>query len=493
MELSNEKRAEYSERIMNSKLRILIRSGFYGLLLSHMKFGIDPTCDTAYTDGENIVFGTNFLDEISDPEIDFILMHEIMHVVLRHCNRTDNRDNYLFNVACDIVVNSNILLSEHMNKAFITLDKYGESMHEAPDGKEGYNYTAEQVYDMLIKEIDGNIPGMSDGGSQSSDSSQSSGSGESKSSDNSKSSKGDKSQAPGAGESSDSDSEGSASGSGEDADGDSDSEGSASSAGGKGKAGKKSKSKAGKMPGNNSGSGIIGKGNWDDHSHWKEDESGVFDATWIQRLKDACKAISIRENGNVAGSVPYGVLRVYEELTEPKIDWRTVLTNFIQEEIVDYSFNPPDRRFDGADFMLPDFNEKDEVPENILFMIDTSGSMSDESITDAFSEIKGAIDQFNGRLKGWLGFFDAAVVPPVEFETFDDIKIIRPQGGGGTSFQAVFDYVRNEMNQETIASIIILTDGYCRFPDESESDGIPVLWIINNDKQTPPWGKVVRI
>ena len=38
-----------------------------------------------------------------------------------------------------------------MSRNSITLKKYGESMHIAPDGKEGYEYTAEQVYNMLPK------------------------------------------------------------------------------------------------------------------------------------------------------------------------------------------------------------------------------------------------------------------------------------------------------------------------------------------------------
>ena len=43
-------------------------------------------------------------------------------------------------------------------------------------------------------------------------------------------------------------------------------------------------------------------------------------------------------------------------------------------------------------------------------MIDTSGSMSDDMIAAAYSEVKGAIDQFNGKLKGCLGIFDAAII-----------------------------------------------------------------------------------
>ncbi|MBQ6677847.1 MAG: hypothetical protein IJM71_07350 [Clostridia bacterium] len=102
---------------------------------------------------------------------------------------------------------------------------------------------------------------------------------------------------------------------------------------------------------------------------------------------------------------------------------------------MDYSFTPPDRRFDDTPFFFPDFNDKDDVVEDILFMIDTSGSMSDDMITAAYSEIKGAIDQYDGKLKGWLGFFDAAIVEPEPFESIEEFEIIRPKGGGGTDFK----------------------------------------------------------
>ena len=41
--------------------------------------------------------------------------------------------------------------------------------------------------------------------------------------------------------------------------------------------------------------------------------------------------------------------------------------------------------------MLPDFNETETTVKNILFMIDTSASMSKKEITQAYSEITGAI------------------------------------------------------------------------------------------------------
>ncbi|MBQ7568842.1 hypothetical protein IJT17_08565, partial [bacterium] len=124
---------------------------------------------------------------------------------------------------------------------------------------------------------------------------------------------------------------------------------------------------------------------------------------------------------------------------------------------------------------------------------DTSGSMSDAQITAAYSEIKGAIDQYNGKLKGWLGFFDAAIIEPQPFNDEEEFRAIRPAGGGGTDFQIIFEYVAKHMEDNPPASIIILTDGYAPFPQETLVNGIPTLWLINNDDVKPPWGKVARI
>lgn len=203
--------------------------------------------------------------------------------------------------------------------------------------------------------------------------------------------------------------------------------------------------------------------------------------------------IAIRDPSNQRGLLPMFAQRIIGELKKPQTDWRTILNDFIQEEIVDYSFTPPDRRFDDSPFYLPDFNDKDDLVKDILFMIDTSASMSDEMITAAYSEIKGAIDQFDGRLQGWLGFFDAAIIEPKPFSNEKEFRIIKPAGGGGTDFQIIFEYGSKHMQDNPPASIIILTDGYAPFPKESLSMGIPVLWLLNNDDVEPPWGKTVRI
>ena len=92
-----------------------------------------------------------------------------------------------------------------------------------------------------------------------------------------------------------------------------------------------------------------------------------------------------------------------------------------------------------------------------------------------------------------IGFFDAEIFEPKPFSDENELKIIRPYGGGGTDFQIIFEYVHKYMSDEPPVSIIILTDGYAPFPQEKLSMGIPVLWVINNNDVTPPWGKIARI
>lgn len=149
MEISNEKIRQYINRLLVARMRILCNHGFYGLLLMHMIYSIDEGCETAYTDGERIAFSPTFLEELSDKELDFVMMHEILHVVLQHCLRGEDKDNERYNIAADIVINSTIMHENDDKASSITLSKYGESMHIAPDGKEGYLYTAEEVYEML--------------------------------------------------------------------------------------------------------------------------------------------------------------------------------------------------------------------------------------------------------------------------------------------------------------------------------------------------------
>ena len=215
---------------------------------------------------------------------------------------------------------------------------------------------------------------------------------------------------------------------------------------------------------------------------------------WQIRSVFMANSIETTDNEqNGAGDVPDFLKRIIDQMKKPRIDWKKILNDFVQERINDYSFSPPDRRFNDFDFFLPDFNEKDFVSKEILFMIDTSGSIKDEELAVVYSEIKGAIEQFGNKLTGKLGFFDFAVTEPIPFYSVDDLTHIIPIGGGGTNFNAIFDYIKYCCNDNLPACIIIFTDGEAPYPPQSVTMGIPVLWMINNFDITPPWGRVTRV
>ncbi|MER6180017.1 hypothetical protein [Streptomyces sp. NPDC001652] len=121
----------------------------------------------------------------------------------------------------------------------------------------------------------------------------------------------------------------------------------------------------------------------------------------------------------------------------------------------------------GQDPMLA---RRGPVRDKVLVVAyDTSGSMPHHVIT-WLTELVGRID---GVQAHWLSF-DAVVMPFVPGE--------RVYGGGGTSFQAVADYVegRTEVKgrrfEETPDAVVVLTDGYAPAITPAEPD--KWIWLI---------------
>ena len=237
-----------------------------------------------------------------------------------------------------------------------------------------------------------------------------------------------------------------------------------------------------------------GNGNLDSHNEWKPKPNDKKDKNLKEdeinkKLHEAYKVSKDLK----AGTIPQAIETEIIGLTDTKIDWRVLLNDFVQDEVCDYAFTPPDNRLQGSPFLLPSFSERDEKIKKVLFMVDVSGSMSDDQISECFNEINGSITQFNGKIEGFVGFFDYDVKDIQPFGQDTDILSIKPYGRGGTNFFAVFDKIKEDMKDDLPSKIIILSDGYAHFPEEDAALGIPVLWIINNEDVTPPWGKLVRL
>lgn len=135
-----------AKRLAHIRATIVRELPFFGRLLLHLQLGF-ANCETAYTGQKRIVFDPEFANKLNDNELKFIMLHELFHCVLNHCARSKGKVNYIYNIACDIVVNSIILETLGLKSIEIAEN---EVMHIAPDDTEGKEHSADEVYQMLI-------------------------------------------------------------------------------------------------------------------------------------------------------------------------------------------------------------------------------------------------------------------------------------------------------------------------------------------------------
>ena len=159
-----------------------------------------------------------------------------------------------------------------------------------------------------------------------------------------------------------------------------------------------------------------------------------------------------------AGNLPGGVKRILDHLLNPQLDWRQLIAMQIQSIIrSDYTYQTPSRKGLNEGFYLPGMDRETTI--DVAISMDVSGSIYDEMLRDFLSEVKGIMDQYTD-FRIHLFCFDTDVHNPQTFtphnmEEFLEYDI---QGGGGTEFDCVFDY----MKEEGIVpkKHIMFTDGY---------------------------------
>jgi predicted metal-dependent peptidase len=227
----------------------------------------------------------------------------------------------------------------------------------------------------------------------------------------------------------------------------------------------------------------------DEHIDWNKDNGDgrpSYSKEELKKIRDEIRDATIQAaQGAGAGNVPSGVERLIKELTEPKINWRTLLRQQIQSTIKnDYTFMRPNRKGWHTGAVLPGMRFDETI--DIAISLDMSGSIGDDQARDFLSEIKGIMEEYKDfKLKIWC--FDTSVYNEADFDGYnDDIGGYEVKGGGGTDFDANWHYMK-ENNIEP-KKFIMFTDGYPwgSWGDENYCD--TVFIIHGNDKIVPPFG-----
>jgi predicted metal-dependent peptidase len=141
---------EVVDKLIKARIEMLMSAPFFGNLATRLILK-DATdwCPTAATDGKYFYFNRNFVAALSDPEIVFLVGHEVLHCVYDHmdADRRGDRNPMLWNIANDYVINADLIdgrVGEQIKLVEICYDwKYRGQV-------------SEEIYDQLFQEMEEN-------------------------------------------------------------------------------------------------------------------------------------------------------------------------------------------------------------------------------------------------------------------------------------------------------------------------------------------------
>ena len=228
-----------------------------------------------------------------------------------------------------------------------------------------------------------------------------------------------------------------------------------------------------------------------------------------EEIKNKCPGISNEEANGLAEDIKYAVKesaknanlknagasgsplldRTIKELTEGKVDWRDYLIAAIVRCFDTYNFTYAEyNRFNAglAGAVMPVEEEEGEQID-VTIAMDTSGSISQNELKTFLSEVHGLIAQYN-NYKVHIMSFDTKVMNHQEYteENHTGIMDYEPQGGGGTDFMCVYEYLKHK--EIVPEQLIIMTDGMpCG--DWGDPDYCPALFLMKHpEAPQPPFG-----
>jgi predicted metal-dependent peptidase len=440
--------ADEVDKVAYNKVRrcftqIITNYGFFAELLFQLNIieaNKNSGVDTMATDGITIAYSPEFVKKLTEPEVVFVIIHEVMHNANFHFDRQGNRDHQLWNCAADYAINIQIDdMRKDMNSTVLSAPK-AILLDEKYRG-----LGAEDIYELLKQQ-------------------QKQGQGQGKG-------KGKPGQGqPGQGQP------------------------------GQGQPGQPGQGQDGGTPEGDirQPGSLDGKG--------KEVYKGNAELGDIKDPAELAKKwADIRNNAasKNAGSGSASMDRWLRKVNKPKINWRAELKKFIKQvyDQIDYGFF--NKRFIGRDMYLPGPKEADTGSyENVIIAIDTSGSISDDTLGKFASEMAKLFKQYNIK-KCHIIWCDSEIS---SIQTFDvnagfDIGKLKPTGGGGTSFKPPFEWVQKNVIKKgkVPAFFIYFTDAFGEAPSIGEygirSYAARVLWVIteNDNADNIKFGKKIYI
>jgi predicted metal-dependent peptidase len=238
------------------------------------------------------------------------------------------------------------------------------------------------------------------------------------------------------------------------------------------------------MDGDEEGSGSGGK-DGDEKGNGRPKLSKAERDAIKDEIKEAVLAAAAASDG--AGNLPAGVKRLIQDMTAPKMNWRELLRMQLESTIKsDFTWMRASRRGWHMDAVMPGMKNDEMI--DIAVSIDASGSIGERMLKDFLAEVQGIMDTFPAYRLHILTF-DTRVYNPQQYdsENLDSVCDYEVQGGGGTDFNCVFEYFKE--NDIQPKRHIMFTDGYpCgSWGDEQYCDTVFIMH--GTTSIVPPFGQ----
>lgn len=415
-----------------ARTRVVLRHPFFGALVLRLRPVEDRVCQTAWVDGVRLGYNPEWFAGLSESVQEFVLCHEVMHVVLRHHTRRGSRNPTYWNVAGDHAIN-------------LILRDSGHTLWDKCLADPKYvGWDAYRIYDDVLPDSqddpsDGDPGQPGDTGGESED-----GSGQ-----------------PGNQPGDQDDQSGNPGGAGQEQGGE----------------------EQGEDPGGLGGVRDLPGG--EDGEPASEADRRESEAEWQIAAESAAKAAASR------GKLPGNLRSLITELSEPEVNWREVLRDFVARCVSqDYTWTRPNRRHIAGGLYLPTL-EGETLPP-VVIGIDTSGSMSDETLAQAGGEIRSILSDFDTSVT--VIYCDTRVNRVDQFDDPDDL-VLTADGRGGTYLTPIFEKVEELVDDGTLEeppSFMIMFTDLCIEFGIPEPD-CPVIWATESKGLEGPFGETVFI
>lgn len=222
-----------------------------------------------------------------------------------------------------------------------------------------------------------------------------------------------------------------------------------------------------------------------------EDAPGSEDPQTNELLTSEAKADLIQavNTAKIMGKCPAELERLVNDIKSSKVPWKDILARFFRSTAKDdVTWAVPKRRYLPYGIYLPSLRSEALGP--IVIAVDTSGSVGTEELSEFFGAINAIMQQTKPE-EIHVVYCDATVGGTQKFTAADlplSIGDFKPTGGGGTAFEPVFDYVRD--NNLKPNALLYLTDMYGSFPQQPPA--YPVIWCATSG-QKAPFGQTIRL